>query len=100
MPPQGESVGLTLEDVVLFSRLLDRQASKSTPQVFKEYEDLRRARIDAAVDGANFRWETVKDKGWLGGILMEWLTVLVLWFTREKRVKNFSFDVRDIELPK
>jgi uncharacterized membrane protein len=84
---------------MLFSRLLKSHSSKAIPQIFKEFEDLRRTRIDAAVDEANFRWETVKDKGWFVGVMMEWLTALVLWWSRDQRMKSYQYDVRDIELP-
>jgi hypothetical protein len=99
MPPQGESVGLALEDVVLFSTLLAKYKSKTAAELFELFESLRTGRINAAFDEANFRWETVKDKGWLAGVMMEWITAAVLWWSKEERVKNFSFDVRDIPLP-
>jgi 2-polyprenyl-6-methoxyphenol hydroxylase-like FAD-dependent oxidoreductase len=98
MPPQGESVGLALEDVVLFSRLLQKHQAKEAEDIFVLYELLRRDRIEAAFDEANFGWEKVKDKGWFGGLMMEYLTVAFLWWKKEERVKNLSLDVRDIEL--
>lgn len=99
MPPQGEGVGLTLEDAMLLSRLLDAHDSSTTLKLFGDYEKLRRARIDSAVDEANFRWETVKDKGWFAGVVMEWLTVLILWWTQQERIKSYSYDVRDLKIP-
>ncbi|KAF2502208.1 FAD/NAD(P)-binding domain-containing protein [Lophium mytilinum] len=61
MPPQGESVGLVLEDVVLFSRLVAHHKGKAASHIFHNYDLLRRARIDAAYKEATFHWETAKD---------------------------------------
>lgn len=98
MPPQGESVGLALEDVILFSKLLEQNESKSVTDIVKQYEELRKERIHAAVDEANFRWETIRDRGWLGGIMMEWLTVIFIWWSKEERKKSYEYDVRDLKL--
>ena len=98
MPPQGESVGLALEDVVLLSCILKHHDSKPVPELFQRYDDLRRPRINAAVKEANFGFETIKDRGWIGTIMMEWLTWIVLAWRATRKEEEFSFDVRDIDL--
>ena len=65
MPPQGEGVGMVLEDVVVFARLVGCYGATRLNDIFARYEELRRKRIDAAYDEANLRWETNKDFGWL-----------------------------------
>jgi hypothetical protein len=100
MPPQGESIGMALEDVVVFSRVLERQnATREAAHMFETYDGLRRDRIEAAWQEANFRFETIKDKGWLAGVMMDYLTTLILWWTREKHQDSMAYDVRDLEIP-
>jgi salicylate hydroxylase len=99
MPPQGESVGLALEDVVLFMRIFSHYEDKSIPEIFEVYESFRRKRIDDAYNEANYRWETVKDAGWLGNRIKELFTPLYLWWTKDKRAQSFKFDVGSMELP-
>src|ERR1700712_241696 len=99
MPPQGESIGLALEDAMLFSTILAKHQSHTNTELFETYESFRRDRIEAAFDEANFGWETVKDKGWLGGLMMEYLTVAFLWWKKKEKAKNLAFDVRDLEIP-
>ena len=100
MPPQGESIGMALEDVVVFSRVLERQnATREAAHMFETYDGLRRERIEAAWQEADFRFETVKDKGWLVGVMMDYLTVLILWWTRSKHQNSMAYDVRDVDIP-
>ncbi|OCL04282.1 FAD/NAD(P)-binding domain-containing protein [Glonium stellatum] len=98
MPPQGESVGLALEDVVLFSRVVSQHETKPTTQIFADYEKLRKPRIDAAFKEANFRWETAKDRGWLMTVLLEWMTWIFIKWMNISKEKDFAFDVRDIKI--
>ena len=98
MPPQGESVGLALEDVVLFSRVMGQNETKATFQILSDYENLRKPRIDAAFKEANLRWETAKDRGWLMTVLLEWMTWMFLKWMSISKEKEFAFDVRDIKL--
>lgn len=98
MPPQGESVGLALEDVVLLSRILQHRQEKSIMQLFRNYDQLRRPPINAAVKEANFGFETVQDRGWLMAIIMEWLTWFVLLYRSSRKEQEFAFDVRDVSL--
>jgi salicylate hydroxylase len=98
MPPQGESVGLALEDVILFSRILGGHHLRPIEELFQYYDDLRRPRINAAVKEANFGFETIKERGWFGTIIMEWLTWIVLAWRASRKENEFSFDVRNIAL--
>ena len=98
MPPQGESVGLALEDVVLFTRILSYHGTKTLEQIFEKYEEVRRKRIDEAYDEATFRWETVKDKGWFGIRMVEILTPWFLWWTKSRRDASFATDMATVEL--
>ena len=98
MPPQGESVGLALEDVVLLSRILEHHNTKSVTEMFKYYGQLRRPRINAAVKEANFGFETIKDRGWFTTVIMDWLTWAVLAWRAKRKEEEFAFDVRDMIL--
>ncbi|KAK2760940.1 hypothetical protein FQN54_002182 [Arachnomyces sp. PD_36] len=106
MPPQGESIGLALEDAVLFSRVFARHNSKDIGDdepsilsgVFKSYEDLRRGRIDEAYREAAMRWESAKDSGFIGMKMKEFMYPWILWFTSERRKKAYMFDASKIEI--
>jgi hypothetical protein len=41
-------------------------------------------------------FETVKDKGWVAGIAMEYLTGVFLWATKASRDKIYASDVRSL----
>jgi 2-polyprenyl-6-methoxyphenol hydroxylase-like FAD-dependent oxidoreductase len=100
MPPQGESIGMALEDIVVLSRVLERQnATRDVSHMFETYDGLRRERIEAAWQEADFRFETIKDKGWLVGIIMDYLTTFFLWWTRSNHQNSMAYDVRDLEIP-
>ncbi|KAF2817751.1 FAD/NAD(P)-binding domain-containing protein [Mytilinidion resinicola] len=99
MPPQGESVGLVLEDVVFFSRLVSHHKGKAVSRIFQGYDSLRRARIDAVYKEATFRWETARDRGWLMTVIMEWMMWIFIRLMAGTKERDFQFDVRDIELP-
>lgn len=98
MPPQGESVGLALEDVVLLSRIIQHHERMPIEQLFKHYDQLRRPRINAAVKEANFGFETIKDRSWFTTMLMDWFTWIFLWWRASRKEDEFAFDVRDISL--
>ena len=99
MPPQGESIGLCLEDVMLLSKVLKEKPSDEALQIFETYEFLRRERIEKAFEKADWSWETVKDKGWLGGLMMEYMTGAFLWWTKKSREEELAYDVRDVSIP-
>jgi 2-polyprenyl-6-methoxyphenol hydroxylase-like FAD-dependent oxidoreductase len=98
MPPQGESVGLALEDVILLSRLLSERKDAPIDHIFKKYEDIHRGRINAAVNAANFGFETIKDRSWFMTFLLELVTWLFLTLTAARKEREFAYDVRDVEL--
>jgi salicylate hydroxylase len=98
MPPQGESVGLALEDVVLLSKVLHHRSEKSIEGSFQMYDKLRRPRIDTAVKAANFGFETIKQRGWFATLLIEWMTWIYLTLTASQKEKEFAYDIRDIKL--
>ena len=98
MPPQGESVGLALEDVVLLSRILEHHETRSVKELFQCYDRLRRPRINAAVKEANFGFETIKDRSWFTTVLMDWLTWIFLAWRAIRKEEEFAFDVRNIKL--
>lgn len=98
MPPQGESTGIALEDTVMFARLMGLYPKYTLPELFTRYEELRRSDIDAAYKEANFRWETVKDSGWLAHKVKSMMVPWFLWFTETKRARAFELDCYDIDL--
>lgn len=98
MPPQGESAGLALEDVILLSGILKNHEVVSVERMFLHYDELRRPRINAAVKFANFGFETIKDCGWLKIIIIEWMTWLFLILTASRKEKEFAYDVRSVAL--
>lgn len=107
MPPQGESIGLALEDSVLFSRALAHYNAKDAEdnkrrtllETFKSYEELRRSPIDEAYREAKMRWESAKDSGFVGMKMKEFIYPLVLWWTAGRRTKAYMYDARDVEIP-
>ena len=98
MPPQGESVGIALEDAMVFAKLASEYATHTWPEIFSVYERLRRSRIDAAYKEASFRWDTAKDCGWLKQRLIEWLTPWFLWWSSKSRNASFEEDVGDFDI--
>jgi len=98
MPPQGESTGIALEDTVTFARLMGLYPKYSLPELFTQYEKLRRSRVDEAYKEASFRWETAKDSGWLAHKVKAMLTPWFLWFTSQKRARGFEADFNDMDL--
>jgi salicylate hydroxylase len=98
MPPQGESAGLALEDVVLLSRVLEHRNGKSIEESFRVYDKLRRPKIDTAVKMANFGFETIKQRGWFATILIEWITWIFLALMASRKRREYAYDVRDIDM--
>jgi salicylate hydroxylase len=98
MPPQGESVGLAIEDSTLFARIIAKQPEAAIEDTFARFERNRKKRIDNAFEEADWRWDTVKDSGLMAGLMKEWLTFVFLWWTKDTRDENYAFDVREMEL--
>lgn len=93
MPPQGESTGICIEDGIALGRVMMQHQTKSLASIFRAYEDFRRPHTDKAVKEATWRFETVKDKGWLFYKLITRSTSWFLWWTAKKREDEFSEDV-------
>jgi salicylate hydroxylase len=98
MPPQGESTGIALEDTVIFARLMGLYPKHTLPELFTRYEELRRSKVDAAYKEASFRWETVKDSGWLAHKAKSMMVPWFLYFTDNRRAKVFEGDCYVIDL--
>ncbi|KAF1816517.1 FAD/NAD(P)-binding domain-containing protein [Eremomyces bilateralis CBS 781.70] len=98
MPPMGESVGLCLEDAVLFSRILRHHGPKNLEHVFDVFEKLRRPRIDAAFKEADMRWETNKDLGWFFTVIRDWFTAGFMWWMSSSMEGKFAYDVLEVDL--
>ena len=97
MPPQGESTGICIEDAVALSRAMMQHETKPVASIFRAYETFRRPQTDKAVREATWRFETVKDKGWLVYQLIIRSTSWFLWWTAKKREKELSEDVSEME---
>ncbi len=99
MPPQGESTGVAIEDAVLLAHVISRRDTRSVAQMFADYEVLRRPVIKKAYDECMFRWSKVGDKSWLGTVVMDFLTLLVVWGMNKWSKDSFGRDVRTLDLP-
>ncbi|KAI9718753.1 MAG: hypothetical protein M1812_003927 [Candelaria pacifica] len=95
MPPQGESIGLAIEDAVLLSRVLQKSPERSIPDSFSSYEKTRQPRIDAAYKEATSRWEKVKDRTWLQHRMVEWFTWAYLWYKWSTFESSHAYEVRN-----
>ena len=114
MPPQGESTGLCIEDTIIFARHMmhyhhrrpdnnpppppSASAPPSLQTIFNTYTACRRSRINACFDEAKWRWETVRDSGWLMHKVKMWAMPWFLWWSEEKRQKDFGEDFWDMEV--
>lgn len=98
MPPQGESVGLAIEDTILFARVLDELRDRPVTEILGHYARLRTPRITAAFDEADRRWDNTRDKGLVAGVMMDLMTPLILWWMQEGKFKDFEYDVRSVDL--
>ncbi len=96
MPPQGESMGLALEDAILFARIIECNPEEPISALFATYESLRRSTIDAVYKEAVFRWDGLKDKGWLARLVVNFLTPIFLWWTKNAREDAWGADIRDL----
>jgi hypothetical protein len=96
MPPQGESVSVCLEDVVLFAELIKRNPSISYKELFLTQDSLRRERVEKLYEEASWGFNTQMDKSWVASLAMEYLTGLFLWAKKSEKEKNNMFDVRSL----
>jgi salicylate hydroxylase len=98
MPPQGESMGIAIEDATLLSRLISEQPGASITNTISRYERNRTEKINQAFDEASWRWENVKDSGFLMTLVKEYMTTAFLWWTKDKLSKSWEFDIMKAEL--
>ncbi|KAK1765844.1 FAD/NAD(P)-binding domain-containing protein [Phialemonium atrogriseum] len=101
MPPQGESTGVAIEDGVLIARILQRHTERSIPQLFDDYEKLRRAPIDKLYKESVWRWDNAAkdDSGWLHAVFNDWMITAVLAFMDFNQSDYFANDVENLQLP-
>ena len=96
MPPQGQSVGICLDDVILLSRLLAKHQPTTTSDVatvFTRYDSLRRPHVTKAHKQAIQRWENVKDISWLTLKVREWFIWLILLLFAKRFFEGTEYDV-------
>ena len=101
MPPQGQSVGICLDDVILFSRLLAKHKPASTSDIatlFTRYDSIRRPIVTEAHKQAVRRWENVKDISWLVFKIREWVVWLALLLFANWFFQGAEYDVLKEEL--
>jgi hypothetical protein len=96
MPPQGESVSVCVEDVVLFAELIKRNSSIAYDELFTAQEQLRRERVEKLYEESSWGFNTIKDKSWVASLAMEYFTGLFLWFKKGEKERNNVFDVRSV----
>lgn len=71
---------------------------KPINSLLQAYEDFRRPYTDRMVKEASWRFETVKDKGWLAYQILMRATPWFLWWTANKREEEFSEDLSEMNL--
>jgi 2-polyprenyl-6-methoxyphenol hydroxylase-like FAD-dependent oxidoreductase len=99
MPPQGESIGLALEDALLFARVLAKFHTQGLEPAFSVYENLRRQKVEDAHREASKRWENVRDSGYLVMKLKEIVFPAIFWWTKSSREKAYLYDTETIDIP-
>ena len=101
MPPQGESTGYAIEDGVLIAHVLQRHSSRTVPQLFEDYEKLRRPTINKLYKETMARWAGAarEDSGYITTLIVEWITGWVLMLMNMRTEDHFSSDVTKLELP-
>lgn len=101
MPPQGESTGVAIEDGVLLARVLQRHTDRKIPQLFADYEKLRRGPVNKLYKESVWRWNAASkdDAGWLRDIINDWTLSAVLAFMDFNKPDYFANDVEELQLP-
>ena len=59
MPPQGESIGIAIEDGLILAEIFEQRDSKTIEQLLAAYEERRRPLIERYYDEAVEYWNTV-----------------------------------------
>jgi salicylate hydroxylase len=98
MMPAGNSIGLTLEDAILLTRLLDNTKPNNPQDAFPRYEEIRRPRIEKDYKHAVQRWSGVKTISWWRQRLREFFFWLYLAFFARHVDESFKYDVFKQEL--
>ena len=99
MPPQGESVGLAIEDACLLAKIFDTASDPTNVErVFATYEKTRRPRIHESWIEANKRWENVKDRSWPAHKMMELFTWLYCWYMKKTWESNQGYQIEKEEI--
>jgi 2-polyprenyl-6-methoxyphenol hydroxylase-like FAD-dependent oxidoreductase len=100
MPPQGEALGIAVEDGILLGRVFERRDSRPIAQLFADYELLRRTAIDAKYKASIVYFNNVtRTASWLWIFVREWLMYFALLLARWKKQDHLIGDVRKLELP-
>ena len=101
MPPQGESTGLALEDAILFAHIFSRRTTRPIPQLFADYEVLRRGDINKHYNNAvwSMQHAFAGKKSWWMDMVEEWITGWVLLVKRWRQGSHFGGDVNELALP-
>lgn len=94
MPPQGQSIGLALEDVEMLTRVLtELKVETGLDERFARWDALLRPRIEAAHRHAARMFEGVKNLGWFKHLCREWLYWVFLGLFRWHSNDGFLYDV-------
>ena len=100
MPPQGESTGLAIEDGILMAHIFSRREERPLEKMFSDFLTLRKAVIDKHYKDAVWALEFgFQETGGLKNIMIEWVTIAVLWFKRWGQENHFASDVTKFKLP-
>lgn len=101
MPPSGDIAGYCYGDAVLFAKVFLRRDMRSIPDMFSDYEALRRPVIDKYYKEATFQSTSANnDLSWIYGIFMEWVTAMFLTVSKWFQGSQIAHDVRNLQLPK
>ena len=99
MPPQGQGVGLALEDAALLARMLAGEAP--TEKVLQKFEKTRKPRIQDSYEKVARMKENVVDVA--GGYWMNWIVEWMYWaalklLARTVWGKDWGYNVDEIEI--
>ncbi len=98
---RARGTGVAIEDGGPCCTLFQRRASRTMAQLFADYEALRRETIEKLYKDTTWRWENaaVPDAGWVWSIVVEWITMMFLFFMNLRQEDYFANDVEKLQLP-
>lgn len=101
MPPQGESTGIAIEDGVLVAHVFSRHLTRTIPELFSDYDSLRRSSIEKLYKTTVWNWENAAggSPSWSWAVFMEYMTIVVLIFMNWRKEDHFAGDVSKLKLP-